>query len=991
PVLPNDASPPDGAESGDGFNFRGSGYFGAGKIAQADGSRPDAVSNEAATAFFLIKVWDSVDTSSQAEENDQLYDALVVGMNVYLEDTIEPTVRLYDLNPYTETLAVNNNSTQGNLAATIRRALDPRGIGENILRGGLYNDTNNADVELMPSGHIEPKTYATGTAGPNPLYPWVKTGSGYIAYSANGFTPGDDPENAMRDGSSITRDMVSGRVILRGHAHDDQLIREIRISISADSAPDANLYDPALGGSLAILKLDTSGTAATNPNYYTLQPAPGVNANVYQEFHWRDGHTVEWSYVWDTEARPNPAGEPVGDVGIWVAAIDHLGDSGTGQSSAAVSTDNYVTEVFKTTLRADIVPYVTGFERQGKYATVRSRQGWYSFYEGEQDIALLGYNLAGSGNTLALQYGGNALADVFNLPIMSHNKNRVVFNVPEMQQTSSYTDDNSTHSGKIILKVNGTQEALNHGSNFDQSWNREDNAEGADLWINRPYAHIWRSRHQDGAHTTFFGSAISTLGGANGYGLSTPAMALEYASVANLGRLTGVWAVYGAANMYYVRGAGRTGTAIFSGVPIEPYMGTDVSFYNGAVANGAMVHNYEADGSPNFRVRHGANFGTNYTFVNSNGPTKRYTNNRVVRTGGQSHVTTYDAYTSSLRFGTRGGTTATYFIDGASISSNASYDSVIPDSNDAGLYSAIDYDSIGPLIAYYDVQNDSLRLALTLEFIAPVSGTAVAGGSGNSRPFVYAGHRLNVGDRVYANNTERRVTWVSGSQFKLATNATGTSNYNPTVSSGPYTIIRQGWSKNYVVPPGSPFHSGSGRDVSIKVDKDNGIHLAFRNTNKNAMMYAYAASRDVAFTVYTVDTVVKGGTWTNVSVDNDGNPWIVYGSSSIGSYDGARMAYRSDIVSGNDRWFDRNVAGENTAGNNSYGWEAVSLPSDYAVSDDRLSIEVWPPTDRANYRSGLIPSNQAIWDEGPGWDAVIGYASDRYRLAYFYKPEWKDY
>jgi len=64
------------------------------------------------------------------------------------------------------------------------------------------------------------------------------------------------------------------------------------------------------------------------------------------------------------------------------------------------------------------------------------------------------------------------------------------------------------------------------------------------------------------------------------------------------------------------------------------------------------------------------------------------------------------------------------------------------------------------------------------------------------------------------------------------------------------------------------------------------------------------------------------------------------------------------------------------------GWEAVSMPSNYKVNNDRLNIEAWPPTNRAG---GTLPTS------GPGWNAAIGYASDMYRIAYFYRPAFKGY
>jgi hypothetical protein len=58
------------------------------------------------------------------------------------------------------------------------------------------------------------------------------------------------------------------------------------------------------------------------------------------------------------------------------------------------------------------------------------------------------------------------------------------------------------------------------------------------------------------------------------------------------------------------------------------------------------------------------------------------------------------------------------------------------------------------------------------------------------------------------------------------------------------------------------------------------------------------------------------------------------------------------------------------------------MPANYIVNNDRLNIEVWPPT----VRGGTLGNAPA-----GGWNAAIGYASDRYRIGYFYYPGYKGY
>jgi len=186
------------------------------------------------------------------------------------------------------------------------------------------------------------------------------------------------------------------------------------------------------------------------------------------------------------------------------------------------------------------------------------------------------------------------------------------------------------------------------------------------------------------------------------------------------------------------------------------------------------------------------------------------------------------------------------------------------------------------------------------------------------------------------------------------------------------------WTRRYVLPDtgaGSELRRGSGSYVSMKIDRENGnrVHLAFYNSTNKAVVYATAPSPSGTFTATVIDRVVEGGQWTDISVDSSGNPWIVYADSSrIGGRDGVRMAYKS---SGTNAF--TKPATDPISGNTLLGWEALTMPANFNVNNDRLNIAAWPP-------SGY--SGSAASSPIGSWHAAVGYASDQFRVGYFFKP-----
>jgi hypothetical protein len=292
------------------------------------------------------------------------------------------------------------------------------------------------------------------------------------------------------------------------------------------------------------------------------------------------------------------------------------------------------------------------------------------------------------------------------------------------------------------------------------------------------------------------------------------------------------------------------------------------------------------------------------------------------------------------------------FIDGTRMNggpNNTTYppfidDNGIPRASNAGEYNAVDYDNVGPIIAYYD--NNTVRIAFGAE-------------------------------------------------------------KNPTTSQ---------WTRRYLLPDGHPLRIGSGQHISIKVDRLNGIHLAFYNSAKTTVVYYYARNRsfinvatpptpgtadDSDVKVHTIDNVVTGGIRTDISIHEENDqmlPWIVYGDSSrTGNYDGVRVAYKSGTGTGvifNSLKSDGTPLLCPVTRTNIARWEALSMPANYTVKDDRLNIEAWPPTTRQGVTAGTPSLGSNMWNAAIGY-AGVGYVGidiiDMFRVGYFYYPQFKGY
>jgi hypothetical protein len=471
----------------------------------------DPLANAAARqSMFVIKVFDG-------PESDTFGDFAIIRVRVNNDDKTEPFAQLYDMNPKTE------GQDRQNIAPTFAgksnertRSVSPMFIGEgtgsNRTKGGLWNIASTVGVVEKP-GHIEPRriTYPETQAQPQAQFFAQKhslsseqMGGARNSGAATIIKPFVNPNGLF------TTDTVSGQVVLRGYAEDDQRIQRVDLVIrngttdrtvnilqfqENDNTPNtpgygtngntdsgnAN-YSPPLTG---LLKIGTN--SATNPTTDRVYFTDSIDA--YR-------HRVEWAYIWDTETLADTP--VVGNVTVRVTSYNRRNlntDSNTGAAGGAKTPSPTVTAAAPNThsnvsaeatkpltkpfnpgfpqgmyeynsISVNLRPYITGFLRNKNLAAhnTRSSQGRYMFAR-EEIAVVTGFNLMagsnaavinipGMGNFTTQNVGASGGTAIEHFGITTPNNMRYrQFTVGNNAATGSATSNN----GVVTLTVSGNQ------------------------------------------------------------------------------------------------------------------------------------------------------------------------------------------------------------------------------------------------------------------------------------------------------------------------------------------------------------------------------------------------------------------------------------------------------------------------------------------------------------------------------------------------------
>jgi hypothetical protein len=907
------------------FNGGGADAFGGGAIPNSWANAGEITNpTKQNTVKFLFSVYDSVDTRSSATNPEtgaaenpasqhwlQLAAHQIIALNVGNNDLLDPLSRLYDVNPFTE-IAVGDNDTE-----TITNAATPEWIGGNMNKGGLYNTGESG--EFKPSGHVEPRAIGTNDAG--------RTAENVALRE-----PGAQ--------ATFTRDTLSGKVILRGRAFDEQRVKDVYLDIAAGTAA------PAVNRQIL-------GAKAADDGYLESKVAGKVFFVEEKTF---SGHTVEWAYIWDTETEPG-SGLLNGEVTLRASAEDAADPAQhtNGGGSAALNTAN---QQNYNAITVELAPFVTGVRRTGdpSWVTKRSKQGWYSLSRGET-FAVTGYNFPASGAP-ALQLNSASLGTVTRT---SSNEVITTSGLPSAGSASK--------GGRLALNFGGAQVVNDRKARLNP-WNREaaGGIPGSELWDDVRYLHVWNS-NAPGTGTN--------RGYIEGSGSAwDPSITVDPAN----GDLHAAWAFPGNQQMFIGSNFGPK-YEIFKGSD-NGYM-TDIYFNNMAKTGGVTTYggsfnnrvgptvayfientesgNYDGSSSTNwayyggvavfdrFAPNTGISSVTGKGYVvggiywwkhsgtgdTTSGPGDRankvdrfHTNIKTVSamkgTAEMVYASFYDKYTHSLVFSmtTVGSTNlasqrritettanqGNFFVDGSS--SDVAVGATA--ASDVGAYNAIDVDSNGrPVIAYYDATVGTVKIA-------------------------------------YATDDTCR-----------------------------------NWTKGYALRTGDPLFYGSGTYITMKIartavngDPANTIHLAFVNKNTNSLVYAKGTTARVgpaggSFDTALVDGSLRVGPLAQISLDANGRPWISYQDTSRANLtEGMKIAYLDPGLYRKNAW-DEN-------GQNVSGWETLTVPTRYRVAS----------SDTLNHpRLGMETRPAGLTEAAVPWDGAVAYlAPDYFRIAYYQKP-----
>jgi hypothetical protein len=1030
-------------------------------------------------SLFILKVFDG-------PEEDLFADYAVFSIRVNNNDKTKPYARIYDLNPKME----GREQPQ-----TAQRSIVPLGIGQNRTRGGIYN-TDETGRTINKSGHVEPRKLNNltsvemgGSEELRTVYP-----GGYnvsVVRGGNG-----QPPSANRL-SMYDTDTVSGSVILRGYAEDDQRISRVDL-IFTDVTGNVSAYNAR------ILDGDqSSGRAADTLRY--IPPATGLLLS--KEAYFTDTidlyrHRVEWAYVWDTETVPN--GLVVGTV--TVRAVAYNENTAAAQTDPAAGTASFNKVSANTaaptggalpprevgyagpandynSIRVEVMPFVAGFHRDRSkgYHNTRSSQGWYSFarsgaavalagMEGER-VVMEGFNLKKNNQETRILFTGSYAIitdavtaterDNFGLPSLSTVRYQA-FSVPtdarsgpiEVYSFRAPSRFFAANSGKTKLNDINANSVDSNGGYWVQPWNMEwsPGTEGSEMWNDILHAHIWQS--DDHRPTASVQGGYYTYQGAfptrkPNYMVEFPAMAVDPSN----GRLYASHSEGGAGlateNPYQLPGydydvSYNTGTIMvssnsaswattdvqvpnvigfsdqpitdpnFGGTYYPPIVGYNTHTIRGNVISVAqfmdpIIHSdlvvlpsttgatspmqtivservfaaFSVIGrNGNFQdprdlggVRvHGGpgSYWVESTWFNASSQSRGVANPpatdqfenphiAVYVSGSTTHIHTayHDNLTGSVKYRYNFGG---YTTLGSRNNSDSWEDNFW--TNLDGGFDAEDTKETSFFAAERGIREDVLGFPRG-EYLLPL----------NSRVVNYA--------------TRNATGPIVGKHNAIAVNALGypviayydETNRKLKIAASHHVAPMQGsrWTVMDVLPDSNPLKYGTGEYVSLKVSFEDRnyahLHIAAFNTEKRQLVYISAWLNNSNRTLSSgtiasvVDSLGSVGKWCDLSLDENGNPWIAYqDESNKGSVDGVKVAFQDPDIS---RKFLSNKGLADPYGVSIGDWDTMHVPARWKVKDGRISIECFPVYNFPNVSNSRF------------WNAAVGYpAFDYFRIAY---------
>ena len=688
---------------------------------------------------------------------------------------------------------------------------------------------------------------------------------------------------------------VSGKIVVRGTVSDDVRLKEIKM---------------AFDGIFVETPLSTYSNGAWS--VYTPPANSGILAfHITDKELSQNGHTAEWELSVDTAKITGVTGT---DKAITVKAIhaaatpQNSSTPGTVQTAAAVGDTSPKPAGTTGYYQVDVVPYITGVNRNGTYNTNRARSGAIPLLRGETVNTVTGFNLKTLANSsLKINKAKDASdATSYNMTNLAQSGDDLTFTLPD-----------TAYSGYLHLVINNVPALNNINSYTDYNTEKNDKAYDHNTLTDDRYVQVWRVSKQD----TFKGSKNANY----------PAMSKNTADNTLYASFTN----YGEAKSYYTSkftgddpvtvstsaGTQDDVTCVFNGydpsedtdISVGPdgkvnvlynanYQGGNSSSWNGTDPSQAGgLHVYDPNAifiqyNPNSYYSHRLLRFELYTYDNE---LNQFKNMRVHRTyvGGTAYVNViyYDRLTSAIKY---------------------SYSTPDADTDQHGLpWVVIDGDS--------DITDKEGKIPDSL----PSTYTFAGGWT----PKVLTDARYTAGGVTRTTGTGESAALTSNSNgypvvLYMDANS-GKLRLAIAKSRTPNTV--DDWIVQGVLDSNDKNYKTTSDYLSCAIDSSGYLHIAFQNT-KGELVYVKSKNNPTdGTTLYTFGksvTIDDSGTWIDITLDSQ-TPYISY-LSKINSFDGMKIAY-----------FDSNYDGNND-GTAEGGWETMTAPLNAKVTNVRSCIEV---------------------------------------------------
>ena len=277
---------------------------------------------------------------------------------------------------------------------------------------------------------------------------------------------------------------VSGKIVLRGTAYDDKLLKTLQFSMTNFDSGEIKTfatYD-ATSGNWEITKVGTPTAAepTMTTNYYEVTVTP--------DYLDQRGHKVSWEIAIDTSHLSDVAHI---DADFTVIAIDNANGSSEGRDTSETAGD---ATLHRPTYTMDVVPYITDVKRNTGYNTHRSGMGNYPLMREETGNTLTGFNLGVTdsetpANTTARLYISSTSNAITGLSVedltVSTSGNTATFKIPATA-VDGYL--------QYYVKSGTDNVPAFNNMNKDVTYTKE---EGDTRWYDDRYVRIWQSNAND--------------------------------------------------------------------------------------------------------------------------------------------------------------------------------------------------------------------------------------------------------------------------------------------------------------------------------------------------------------------------------------------------------------------------------------------------------------------------------------------------------------